>query len=150
MTLDLSDQETDALARLLRRTIDDDHYPLSPRVQTLKAILAKIQPEPDAGAVAAVQAIRAAACDDGQEAPLGALTLKSEPGLPMTLRRASVPALASSYGAGIAAVRSSPVPRRWLLGTVPKRRLSIGAGGGSRCGSRRIEMVVSGTKRRRE
>jgi hypothetical protein len=44
--LDLSEQETDALAGLLRRTIDDDRYPLSPRVQTLKAILAKIQPEP--------------------------------------------------------------------------------------------------------
>jgi hypothetical protein len=28
------------------RTIDDDRYPLSPRVQTLKAILAKIQPKP--------------------------------------------------------------------------------------------------------
>ena len=46
MMLDLSDQETDALAGLLHRTIDDDRYPLSPRVQTLKAILAKIQPEP--------------------------------------------------------------------------------------------------------
>jgi hypothetical protein len=46
MILDLTDEETDALARLLRRTIDDDRYPLSPRVQTLKAILAKIQPEP--------------------------------------------------------------------------------------------------------
>jgi hypothetical protein len=46
MVLDLTEEETDALARLLRRTIDDDRYPLSPRVQTLKAILAKIQPEP--------------------------------------------------------------------------------------------------------
>jgi hypothetical protein len=46
MTLDLSDPETDALATLLRRTIDDDRYPLSPRIQTLKAILGKIRPEP--------------------------------------------------------------------------------------------------------
>jgi hypothetical protein len=46
MTLDLSDEETAALARLLTTTIDDDRYPLSPRVQTLKAILAKIRPEP--------------------------------------------------------------------------------------------------------
>jgi hypothetical protein len=45
MILDLTDEETDALAGLLRRTIDDDRYPLSPRVQTLKAVLAKIQPE---------------------------------------------------------------------------------------------------------
>jgi hypothetical protein len=29
--LDLSDEETDLLARLLRNTIDDDRYPLSPR-----------------------------------------------------------------------------------------------------------------------
>jgi hypothetical protein len=46
MMLDLTDEETDALARLLSRTIDDDRYPLSPRVQTLKGILAKIRPEP--------------------------------------------------------------------------------------------------------
>jgi hypothetical protein len=46
MTLDLSDPETDALATLLRRTIDDDRFPLSPRIQTFKAILAKIRPEP--------------------------------------------------------------------------------------------------------
>jgi hypothetical protein len=46
MTLDLSDEETAALERLLRTTIDDDRYPLSPRIQTLKAILGKIRPEP--------------------------------------------------------------------------------------------------------
>jgi hypothetical protein len=46
MTLDLTDEETEALARLLRQTIDDDRYPLSPRIQLLKAILAKVRPEP--------------------------------------------------------------------------------------------------------
>jgi hypothetical protein len=46
MMLDLTEEETDALARLLRRTVDGDRYPLSPRIQTLKAILAKIRPEP--------------------------------------------------------------------------------------------------------
>ena len=46
MTLDLSDEETAALARLLTTTIGDDRYPLSPRIQTFKAILAKIRPEP--------------------------------------------------------------------------------------------------------
>jgi hypothetical protein len=46
MTLDLTEEETDALARLLSRTIDDDRYPLSPRIQVLKGILAKIRPEP--------------------------------------------------------------------------------------------------------
>jgi hypothetical protein len=46
MMLDLTDEETDALASLLSRTIDSDRYPLSPRVQSLKGILAKIRPEP--------------------------------------------------------------------------------------------------------
>jgi hypothetical protein len=41
MMLDLTPEETDALARLLRGTIDDGRYPLSPRIQTLNAILAK-------------------------------------------------------------------------------------------------------------
>jgi hypothetical protein len=46
MLLDLTEGETEALAHLLSRTIDDDRYPLSPRIQTLKAILAKLCPEP--------------------------------------------------------------------------------------------------------
>jgi hypothetical protein len=46
MVLDLTDEETDALARRLRRAIDADRYPLSPRIQTLKAVLDKIRPEP--------------------------------------------------------------------------------------------------------
>jgi hypothetical protein len=45
MKPDLTDEETAALARLLRDTIDADHYPLSPRVQMWKGILAKILPE---------------------------------------------------------------------------------------------------------
>lgn len=45
MTLDLIDEEVNALVRLLSQTIDVDHYPLSPRIQTLKAILAKIRLE---------------------------------------------------------------------------------------------------------
>jgi hypothetical protein len=35
-----------ALARLLSDTVSNDRYPLSPRIRTLKAILAKISPEP--------------------------------------------------------------------------------------------------------
>jgi len=46
MMLDLTEEENDALAKLLSRTIDDDRYPLSPRVQTLRGILGKIRPEP--------------------------------------------------------------------------------------------------------
>jgi hypothetical protein len=45
MTLDLTDDETAALTRLLRRTINDDPYPLSPRLAPLKAILAKLDPD---------------------------------------------------------------------------------------------------------
>ena len=47
MMLDLTEEEADALARMLRRTIDDDRYPLSPRIQLLKAILGKLRPEPE-------------------------------------------------------------------------------------------------------
>jgi hypothetical protein len=46
MNLDLSDDEKAALIRELDRIIDDDRYPLSPRIMTLKAILAKLRPEP--------------------------------------------------------------------------------------------------------
>ena len=44
MVLDLSDDEAAALAQLLRRTINDDPYPLSPRLVPLKAILARLDP----------------------------------------------------------------------------------------------------------
>ena len=46
MTLELNDEETAALSRLLSQTVDSDRYPFSPRVQALKGILAKIRPEP--------------------------------------------------------------------------------------------------------
>ena len=44
MTLDLSDEEKRALGGLLKRTIADDPYPLSPRIRTLRGILAKLEP----------------------------------------------------------------------------------------------------------
>ena len=44
MTLDLTDDEAAALAGFLRRAIDEDRYPLSPRLALLKAILAKLEP----------------------------------------------------------------------------------------------------------
>jgi hypothetical protein len=46
MNLDLDDEETAALTRLLSDTIDGDRFPLSPHIQTLKAVLAKMRPEP--------------------------------------------------------------------------------------------------------
>ena len=45
MNLDLSDEESRALAQLLR-PIDDDRYPLSPRIRTLQGILDKLHPPP--------------------------------------------------------------------------------------------------------
>jgi hypothetical protein len=45
MTLDLTDEETEALLRELNNIIDSDRYQFSARVRTLKAIRAKIRPE---------------------------------------------------------------------------------------------------------
>ena len=46
MNLELTDEEMDAPARMLRDVIDADRYPLSPRVKLWKGILAKIRPQP--------------------------------------------------------------------------------------------------------
>jgi hypothetical protein len=46
MNLDLTDEETAALLRELDALIDGDRYFMSPRIKTLKAIRAKIRPEP--------------------------------------------------------------------------------------------------------
>ena len=44
MQFDLSDDEVRLLIRLLRRAIDEDRYPMAPRLAPLKAILAKLDP----------------------------------------------------------------------------------------------------------
>ncbi len=44
MNLDLTDDEKVSLVRLLRHAIDDDPYPHAPRLDPLKAILAKLDP----------------------------------------------------------------------------------------------------------
>jgi len=44
--LPLADGEKTALTALLKRTIDADRYPLSPRISTLRGILAKLEPYP--------------------------------------------------------------------------------------------------------
>jgi hypothetical protein len=46
MTLELTDDEAVALLREFDTIIGRDRFPLSPRVRTLKAILAKLRPEP--------------------------------------------------------------------------------------------------------
>ena len=42
--LDLTDDEHAEIVRLLRATIEADRFPLSPRVRSFKAILAKLDP----------------------------------------------------------------------------------------------------------
>jgi hypothetical protein len=46
MDPDLTDEEKSALATELTSIVENDRFPLSPRVQMLKAILAKLRPEP--------------------------------------------------------------------------------------------------------
>jgi len=46
MHVDLTDEETAALLKELDGLIDSDRYFLSPCIKTLKAIRAKIRPEP--------------------------------------------------------------------------------------------------------
>ena len=44
--LELSDDDAQELVRVLRGAIDSDRFPLSPRVQVLRAVLARLRPEP--------------------------------------------------------------------------------------------------------
>jgi hypothetical protein len=44
--LDLSDDEATALTQELHDIVENDRYPFSPRIRTLRAILAKLRPEP--------------------------------------------------------------------------------------------------------
>jgi hypothetical protein len=46
MNLELTDEQTEALIRELSRIVENDRYPFSPRIRTLKEILAKLRPEP--------------------------------------------------------------------------------------------------------
>ena len=40
----IADDEVQTLIRLVRRAIDDDRYPMAPRLDPLKALLAKLDP----------------------------------------------------------------------------------------------------------
>ena len=46
MTIDLTDEQTEALIRALSQIIENDRYPLSPRIGILKEICGKPRPEP--------------------------------------------------------------------------------------------------------
>jgi hypothetical protein len=47
MNIDLSDEEATALTQELHDIIESDRYPFSPRIRTLRAVLAKLRLEPD-------------------------------------------------------------------------------------------------------
>jgi hypothetical protein len=95
------------------------------RLQQAKARGGRERGSPDMPDDNAAEALRTAAIDNGQKAPLGSLTLKSEPGPPVKLGIAAGAGARLIISAGIAAIRSSPIPQRWLLGTVPKRRYRL-------------------------
>jgi hypothetical protein len=59
MALDLSGDEKLALLALLKRAIADDPFPLSPRVLTLEAVLAKLEDHPPAPAAVSAPSPRA-------------------------------------------------------------------------------------------
>jgi hypothetical protein len=46
MHLDLTDEETAAPIQELHKIVENDRYPFSPRIRTLRAILAKFRREP--------------------------------------------------------------------------------------------------------
>jgi hypothetical protein len=46
MHLDLTEYEAAALIHELHDIVESDRYPFSPRIRTLRAILAKLRPEP--------------------------------------------------------------------------------------------------------
>jgi hypothetical protein len=46
MNLDLTDDEAAALTKELHDIVENDRYPFSPRIRTLRGILAKLKPEP--------------------------------------------------------------------------------------------------------
>jgi hypothetical protein len=44
--LELTDEESAGLLRLVKKALDTDRYPLSPRLYPLRSILEKLEPQP--------------------------------------------------------------------------------------------------------
>lgn len=65
--LDLSDEEALALIKELAHITGNDRYPFSSRIQTLRAILAKLRPEPAPQPLAAAEGLCAAASNSRQQ-----------------------------------------------------------------------------------
>ena len=47
MNLEQTDEQTEALIRELSQIVQNDRYPLSPRIVALKEILGQLRPEPE-------------------------------------------------------------------------------------------------------
>ena len=71
MRLDLSDEGTAALTQELHDIVENDRYPFSPRIRTLRGILAKLRPEPVRKPLPPSKGVRAAVERPIQAARLG-------------------------------------------------------------------------------
>lgn len=125
MNLALTDDEAAALTRHLRSAIEGDRYPLSPRLAPLKAILAKFDPRPTSA-------------------------MNAYNGSPMTLGNAAAAHVRFVVWCLDCAHQVEPDPAEIaerhgadMTALAWRSRLVCG-----RCGSRRVDMVVSGTDRR--
>jgi hypothetical protein len=69
----LTDDEAAALTQELHEIVENDRYPFSPRIRTLRAILAKLRPEPVRRDLAAAEGLCAAVERQVQATRLGGL-----------------------------------------------------------------------------
>jgi hypothetical protein len=74
MHLDLSDEEAAALTQELHEIVENDRYPFSLRIRTLRGILAKLRSEPAPRALAAAEGVCAAREQWKRRAPLPLLS----------------------------------------------------------------------------
>jgi hypothetical protein len=70
MNLDLTHEESAALTKELHDIVENDRYPFSPRIRTLREILGQAQAAAGPRAFVAAKGLRAAA-SDGDQAGLG-------------------------------------------------------------------------------
>jgi hypothetical protein len=67
--LDLSDEEAASFAQELHAIVENDRYPLSPRIRTLRGILAKLRPESVREPFAAAEGVCSATSNRSQNTP---------------------------------------------------------------------------------
>ena len=127
MQLDLTDEQAAALLALPNRKIENDRYPLSPRIQTLRAILMKLRP----AVIGVADEIRAGSpADDARQCRGGSRAVHGVV-QSMRLPQRTRPRRAGARWYG----PETPVPE-W------RARLVC-----SQCGCRDVDMVVTGAPR---